>query len=69
MSVVPQPSPSGGIPPHHGPIGGQVNGHLAPQGHAGKQMSGPQMLATLNENVWLGIGMGALVVSATTRQN
>lgn len=54
----PQPSPpGGGLHLHHGPQGGhpQVNGHMPIQAHHNKIT--PAHLASLNESVWLGIGM------------
>ncbi|KNG81485.1 transcriptional corepressor Cyc8 [Aspergillus nomiae NRRL 13137] len=55
-----QPSPTGGVTPHHGHIAAhpQVNGHmpLQSQGQKGPPMSTAQKIAALNEQVWLQIG-------------
>ncbi|KAI9875365.1 MAG: hypothetical protein M1830_008576 [Pleopsidium flavum] len=55
MSGHPQPSPPGGMHPHHGPPGvhPQVNGHMPVQ--VPPKVS-PQHLSQLNEAVWLQIG-------------
>lgn len=62
MSSHPQPSPPGGMRPHHGalPNHPQVNGHMSiqpPQGQ--KALQGPisQQISQLNEGIWLQIGM------------
>lgn len=51
-----QPSPPGGLHPHHGPPGAhaQMNGHMPMQAHP-KITS--QHMTQLNEAVWLQIGM------------
>lgn len=52
-----QPSPPGsGLHMHHGPQGGhqQVNGHVSMQMH---QKITPAHLASLNEIIWLNIGI------------
>lgn len=58
----PQPSPPGGVPPHHGPLAAhpQLNGHMPVQS-AGQKAPPPslttaQKIAALNEQVWLQIG-------------
>ena len=55
-----QPSPTGGVTPHHGHLAAhpQVNGHmpLQSQGQKGPPMSTAQKIAALNEQVWLQIG-------------
>lgn len=60
MSAHPQPSPPGGIHPHHGPLAAhpQVNGHMPIQGQAQKGMplTIGQKISQLNEGVWLQIG-------------
>lgn len=56
----PQPSPPGGVPPHHGPLAAhpQMNGHLPvqSQGQKGPPPTTAQKIAALNEQVWLQIG-------------
>ncbi|OKL62309.1 hypothetical protein UA08_03039 [Talaromyces atroroseus] len=56
----PQPSPPGGVPPHHGPLAvhPQMNGHLSVQSQAqkGSPLTTAQKIAALNEQVWLQIG-------------
>ncbi|KAK2756777.1 glucose repression mediator protein [Arachnomyces sp. PD_36] len=63
MSAHPQPSPPGGIPPHHGHMPAahpqqQVNGHMPiqSQNQKGPPVSTAQKIAQLNEGVWLQIG-------------
>ncbi|KAK2788188.1 glucose repression mediator protein [Emmonsiellopsis sp. PD_33] len=60
MSAHPQPSPPGGIHPHHGPLAvhPQANGHAPPQGQPQKGIptTVSQKIALLNEGVWLQIG-------------
>ncbi|OOF99621.1 hypothetical protein ASPCADRAFT_138287, partial [Aspergillus carbonarius ITEM 5010] len=55
-----QPSPTGGVTPHHGHIAAhpQVNGHLPLQSQSqkGPPLSTAQKIAALNEQVWLQIG-------------
>ncbi|THC89743.1 hypothetical protein EYZ11_010808 [Aspergillus tanneri] len=55
-----QPSPTGGVTPHHGHLAAhpQVNGHiqLQAQGQKGHPLSTAQKIAALNEQVWLQIG-------------
>ncbi|KAJ0422744.1 hypothetical protein BJY00DRAFT_300033 [Aspergillus carlsbadensis] len=56
-----QPSPTGGVTPHHGHLAAHppVNGHLPLQSPAQTQkpaVSTAQRIATLNEQVWLQIG-------------
>ncbi|PTU19439.1 hypothetical protein P175DRAFT_0510699 [Aspergillus ochraceoroseus IBT 24754] len=55
-----QPSPTGGVTPHHGHLAAhpQVNGHLPLQSPAqkGPPLSTAQKIAALNEQVWLQIG-------------
>ncbi|KZF19957.1 TPR-like protein [Xylona heveae TC161] len=54
MSTHPQPSPTGGMHPHHGPPGApQPNGHIPLQP---QQKPASQHLASINEAVWLQIG-------------
>ena len=50
-----QPSPPGGIHPHHVPPGAhpQMNGHMPMQAHP---KITPQHMTQLNEAVWLQIG-------------
>lgn len=59
----PQPSPPGGVPPHHGPLAAhtQLNGHIPVQsaGQKGPPLTTAQKIAALNEQVWLQIGMHA----------
>lgn len=62
-----QPSPTAGVAPHHMAAGPpaphpQANGHMAampPQGQKGvlPHVSTAQKIATLNEQVWISIGM------------
>lgn len=60
----PQPSPPGGVPPHHGPLTThpQVNGHIPVQSQAqkGPPLTTAQKIAALNEQVWLQIGRKSL---------
>ncbi|PYH74657.1 putative transcriptional corepressor Cyc8 [Aspergillus vadensis CBS 113365] len=55
-----QPSPTGGVTPHHGHLAAhpQVNGHmpLQTQSQKGPPLSTAQKIAALNEQVWLQIG-------------
>ncbi|KAF9893767.1 glucose repression mediator protein [Aspergillus nanangensis] len=55
-----QPSPTGGVTPHHGHIAAhpQVNGHIPmpAQGQKGPPLNTAQKIAALNEQVWLQIG-------------
>ncbi|KAL4807416.1 hypothetical protein BDV18DRAFT_137631 [Aspergillus unguis] len=53
-----QPSPTGGVTPHHGHLAAHpVNGHLPMQSPAQKPPpSTAQKIASLNEQVWLQIG-------------
>ncbi|RAK97179.1 putative transcriptional corepressor Cyc8 [Aspergillus ibericus CBS 121593] len=55
-----QPSPTGGVTPHHGHLAAhpQVNGHLPLQSQSqkGPPLSTAQKIAALNEQVWLQIG-------------
>ncbi|KAL5003470.1 hypothetical protein BDV10DRAFT_200329 [Aspergillus recurvatus] len=53
-----QPSPTGGVTPHHGHLAAHpVNGHLPMQSPAQKPpLSTAQKIAALNEQVWLQIG-------------
>lgn len=61
MSAHPQPSPPGGMRPHHGslPNHPQVNGHMPIQAQGQKTLQGPisQQISQLNEGIWLQIGM------------
>ena len=57
-----QPSPTGGVTPHHAHIAAahaQVNGHLPLQSQTQKApaLNTAQKIAALNEQVWLQIGM------------
>lgn len=58
-----QPSPTGGVAPHHGHLAAhpQVNGHMPLQAPAqkGPPLTTAQKIAALNEQVWLQIGMSA----------
>ena len=60
----PQPSPPGGVPPHHGPLAAhpQLNGHIPVQsaGQKGPPLTTAQKIAALNEQVWLQIGIPAM---------
>ncbi len=60
-----QPASPGGMHLHHGPPGGhpQPNGHLPMQAH---HKITPAHLASLNESVWLMIGMRGLLISLIT---
>ncbi|PKY01407.1 putative transcriptional corepressor Cyc8 [Aspergillus campestris IBT 28561] len=55
-----QPSPTGGVTPHHGHLAAhpQVNGHIALQasGQKAPPLNTAQKIAALNEQVWLQIG-------------
>ncbi|RAH79376.1 putative transcriptional corepressor Cyc8 [Aspergillus japonicus CBS 114.51] len=55
-----QPSPTGGVTPHHGHLAAhpQVNGHLPLQSQSqkGPPLTTAQKIAALNEQVWLQIG-------------
>lgn len=57
-----QPSPTGGVTPHHGHIAThpQVNGHIQLQSQGQKGLNTAQKIAALNEQVWLQIGKGYL---------
>ena len=57
-----QPSPPGGLHPHHGPPGAhaQMNGHMPMQAHP---KITPQHMAQLNEAVWLQIGIYSLLAT------
>lgn len=65
-----QPSPTGGVAPHHGHLAAhpQVNGHmpLQSQGQKGPPLTTAQKIAALNEQVWLQIGT-LLVFGAVRR--
>lgn len=56
-----QPSPTGGVTPHHAHLAAHapVNGHIQLQSQAqkGPPLSTAQKIAALNEQVWLQIGM------------
>lgn len=56
-----QPSPTGGVTPHHPHLAAHapVNGHIPLQSQAqkGPPLSTAQKIAALNEQVWLQIGM------------
>lgn len=56
-----QPSPTGGVTPHHGHLAAHpVNGHMPLQSPAQKPPpSTAQKIAALNEQVWLQIGTEA----------
>lgn len=61
MSVHPQPSPSGGMHPHHGALAAhpQLNGHMPMQSPGQKSVTIgglAQKILQLNETVWLQIG-------------
>jgi hypothetical protein len=60
-----QPSPTGGVTPHHGHLAAhpQVNGHIPmqSQGQKGPPMSTAQKIAALNEQVWLQIGTSRIM--------
>jgi hypothetical protein len=66
-----QPSPTGGVAPHHGHLAAhpQVNGHmpLQSQGQKGPPLTTAQKIAALNEQVWLQIGTFLLVTVAACR--
>ena len=55
-----QPSPTGGVTPHHPHLAAHapVNGHIPLQSQAqkGPPLSTAQKIAALNEQVWLQIG-------------
>lgn len=69
-----QPSPTGGVTPHHGHLAAhpQVNGHmpLQTQSQKGPPLSTAQKIAALNEQVWLQIGklMAHLRLDSRTRR-